>query len=725
MRRVLLSFVVLVFASALIASVGMATAQDTTPEPSQSELLAPLVEVLEDDAARQKFVEALRETVPDGGVSPAGEEPVLAAQLAQRAVAFATDIRGQIGQSLRDIGRLSLLPELLTEERMARIRSEAPALLLTILVTALLYRVIRFASRRIVRRDAAARQPKPWSFFAQFLMRILAVVVATFVGFAVSPVFYGEAGLAPAQSVYLVAFLAFGLLSVLLSIFVTKYTEDVTFSGLDQKANTVIYNKTRLTFGVLVYGLGAAVPIVQDWVNFVAARSVRTTIVLVGALLAVWTIWRISAVIETQKVQKLMRSAKGDGQKDGFPTALAQRSLSLWDRFWPVLGYLYVAIATLVALARPNVMVEFLGRATLLSALALVAVLGGLRLFSIATRGVGVRLPDALRRALPTLQTRLSTFATPVLVLGGVALLLTAVLLMLDGWQIVDVRSWLSGQGADFLWRIASVLLILTALILTWVILASWIDRKLMAEGDGPQVSARSRTLLALFRNALSIALVIFGGMTALSELGLDIAPLLAGAGVIGLAIGFGAQKLVQDIITGIFIQLENAINEDDVITVAGITGTVEKLSIRSVGIRDLSGVFHLIPFSAVDTVSNASRVFSYHVEIVGVAYETDLELAERALVTAFEQLKETEHGRAIIAPMEFHGVVGLADSAVNLRVRIKTRPGEQWALGRAYTALVKRALDEAGIEIPFPHRELRLPKEMLAGLLPQPKPED
>ena len=231
--------------------------------------------------------------------------------------------------------------------------------------------------------------------------------------------------------------------------------------------------------------------------------------------------------------------------------------------------------------------------------------------------------------------------------------------------------------------------------------------------------------MLALFRNALSIALVVFGGMTALSELGLDIAPLLAGAGVIGLAIGFGAQKLVQDIITGIFIQLENAINEDDVITVAGITGTVEKLSIRSVGIRDVSGVFHLIPFSAVDTVSNASRVFSYHVEIVGVAYETDLDLAQKALETAFDRLKETEHGRSIIAPMEFHGVVGLADSAVNLRVRIKTRPGEQWARGRAYTALVTRALDEAGIEIPFPHRELRLPKEMLSGLLPTPKAED
>src|SRR3546814_1649991 len=110
--------------------------------------------------------------------------------------------------------------------------------------------------------------------------------------------------------------------------------------------------------------------------------------------------------------------------------------------------------------------------------------------------------------------------------------------------------------------------------------------------------------------------------MLALSQLGINIGTLLAGAGVVGLAVGFGAQKLVQDVITGVFIQFENAFNEGDVVTAGGITGTVERLTIRSVGIRDLSGVYHIVPFSSVDTVSNFMRGFAFHVAEIGVAYQ-------------------------------------------------------------------------------------------------------
>ena len=158
--------------------------------------------------------------------------------------------------------------------------------------------------------------------------------------------------------------------------------------------------------------------------------------------------------------------------------------------------------------------------------------------------------------------------------------------------------------------------------MLAWAVIAAWIDTRLSLDLPGRNVTARTRTLLSLFKNAVTVVAVVFGLMMALSELGIDIAPLLAGAGVIGLAIGFGAQKLVQDIITGIFIQIENAINEGDVVTVAGTTGVVEKLTIRSVGVRDLDGIYHIVPFSAVDTVSNFMRLFSYHVAVVGVAYK-------------------------------------------------------------------------------------------------------
>lgn len=202
--------------------------------------------------------------------------------------------------------------------------------------------------------------------------------------------------------------------------------------------------------------------------------------------------------------------------------------------------------------------------------------------------------------------------------------------------------------------------------------------------------------------------MVTITGMIVLSEIGINIGPLIAGAGVLGLAIGFGAQKLVQDVITGVFIQIENAMNTGDVVTVGGITGTAERLSIRSVGIRDLSGTYHIVPFSSVDTVSNYMREYGNHVGEYGIGYSESIDEAIEQLKLAFEDLKASEeHGFKLLADLTVAGVTALADSSVNIRVVIKTTPGDQWAVGRAYNRLVKMRFDEAGIEIPFPHTTL------------------
>ena len=191
--------------------------------------------------------------------------------------------------------------------------------------------------------------------------------------------------------------------------------------------------------------------------------------------------------------------------------------------------------------------------------------------------------------------------------------------------------------------------------------------------------------------------------LLSLSEVGVDIGPLIAGAGVVGLAISFGAQTLVKDIITGAFIQVENAINEGDVVTVAGITGTVEGITVRSVRMRDIDGTTHIIPFSSVDMVSNFMRGFSYHVALIGVAYDTNITHAKDAMLEAFRRLKETDFGPKIIGDFEMHGVTNFGASSIDIRGRIKTVPGDQWGVGRAYNEFVKQVFDERNIEIPFP----------------------
>ena len=139
----------------------------------------------------------------------------------------------------------------------------------------------------------------------------------------------------------------------------------------------------------------------------------------------------------------------------------------------------------------------------------------------------------------------------------------------------------------------------------------------------------------------------------------------------------------------------------------AGTTGVVEKLTVRSVALRDLSGVYHLIPFSSVDSVSNFMKGFGYHLAEIGVAYREDIDEVKRAMQEAFEELQSGDHGPSILEPLEMHGVTQFGDSAVVVRARIKCRGGDQWAVGRAYNEIVKRRFDAAGIEIPFPHLTL------------------
>ena len=195
------------------------------------------------------------------------------------------------------------------------------------------------------------------------------------------------------------------------------------------------------------------------------------------------------------------------------------------------------------------------------------------------------------------------------------------------------------------------------------------------------------------------------GVMLALAQVGVNIAPLLAGAGVVGLAIGFGAQKLVQDIITGVFIQLENALNEGDVVAAGGVSGVVERLTIRSLSIRDGSGTLHLIPFSAVTTVANMMKDFGFHVADIAVSYRESIPEVKEALQEAFTRLQATEHGANIIGELDMQGITGFGESAIMMRVRIKTQAGKHWGAGRAYSEIVKLVFEERGIEMPYPHR--------------------
>ena len=244
--------------------------------------------------------------------------------------------------------------------------------------------------------------------------------------------------------------------------------------------------------------------------------------------------------------------------------------------------------------------------------------------------------------------------------------------------------------------------------------------KKSVDNAEPPTESAkRAETLVRLIRQALQIALWLTIVLIILRELALDIAPLLASAGVVGLAIGFGAQNLVRDFISGFFFILENQIRVGDVAVINGTGGLVEQINFRTIVLRDLSGVVHTFPNGTVSTLANLTRDWSAYVFDIGVAYKenTDRVIAIMKQVGA-ELLADPEYGAVMLEEPEIFGVDRFADSAVIIKGRIKTKPIRQWAVGREYLRRIKAAFDREDIEIPFPHATVYFGEKQVSPLM-------
>jgi small conductance mechanosensitive channel len=218
----------------------------------------------------------------------------------------------------------------------------------------------------------------------------------------------------------------------------------------------------------------------------------------------------------------------------------------------------------------------------------------------------------------------------------------------------------------------------------------------------------RAATLTGILRTvalALIWAIVL---VEILNLVGVDIRPVLAGAGIVGLAVGFGAQNLIRDLISGFFIILEDQIRLGDVAIINGTGGLVEAITFRTIRLRDFSGVVHMFPNGTITTLSNMTKEWSAFVLDMGVAYKEDTDRVAGIMRRVGEDLRDDAGFRdKFVEPIEIVGVDNFVDSGVVLRVRIKTRPLEQWNVGREYRRRLKHAFDREGIEIPFPHRTL------------------
>ena len=218
----------------------------------------------------------------------------------------------------------------------------------------------------------------------------------------------------------------------------------------------------------------------------------------------------------------------------------------------------------------------------------------------------------------------------------------------------------------------------------------------------------RVDTLTHVVRDVARVLVLTVGTMMILSEIGVDLKPLLAAAGLGGLAIGFGAQSLVKDVISGFFILLEDSVRVGDVVEIAGVSGLVEEVKLRTVTLRDLSGNVHVVPNGVIDRVKNMTKLYSYYLFDVGVAYREDVDEVMAVLKDIAEEVRgDAKFAADILEPLEMLGVDQFADSAVIIKCRIKTNPCQQWRVGREMNRRIKKTFDAKGIEIPFPHRTI------------------
>lgn len=238
--------------------------------------------------------------------------------------------------------------------------------------------------------------------------------------------------------------------------------------------------------------------------------------------------------------------------------------------------------------------------------------------------------------------------------------------------------------------------------------------RVVRASDDGDEATLsygekRAQTVAGLLRGLGRAVILIFAAILTLDTF-MEIGPLLAGAGILGLAVSFGAQSLVKDMISGFFMLLEHQFDVGDVIEVAGKTGTVERMTLRVVMLRDLDGTLHVVPNGQIVTVSNKTRGWSRAVLDIGVGYASDVDQALTVLRDEAHRFsKDPAWTLKLDGPPEVIGVQGLGDNAVTIRVLIRTRPGMQWEVGREFRRRAKIRLDREGIEIPFPQRTVHV----------------
>ncbi|MEE8276039.1 MAG: mechanosensitive ion channel domain-containing protein [Alphaproteobacteria bacterium] len=719
-RAVMLAACLTLFATAPAAA-------QQAPAPTSTEL-ERLVETLEDEGARAELLTQLRALIAAQRAAAPAEDAAEAGAGARLLAALSGRIAALSAELVKAVEVILEAPRFTGRLRAQLADPGGRARWITALAKILLVLAVGLAVEWLLRRALArpraaleARGGEEWLarlpfLLARTLLELLPVAAFALAANAVLPLTEPQAVTRLAALALINANVAARALLAVARMILTPRADSLRVLPLSGETATYAYIWVRrfVTLGVYGYMLIEAAQALG-----LPAAGATGLVKLLGLLLAGM------AVVLILQLRRPVAAGVAPADEAGGLGALRARLAETWH----VLAILYILAILVVWLLDVRGGFVVLARGTVVTLVLLAA--GRL---ATAALGTGLERVFALgpetRRRFPMLEERANRYLPTLKLAGRIVIWLVVAVGVLQAWGL-DAAGWVaSPAGVRVIASVVSIAIILLAATVFLELVSTAVERYL--DRDLGARSARARTLLPLARNALRVAVGVVVGLMVLDELGLNIAPLLAGAGVVGLAIGFGAQTLVKDVITGVFILMEDTIAVGDVARVAGHAGIVEALSIRTIRLRDLGGTVHVIPFSEVASIENLTKDFSYAVMEVGVAYREDTDEVVEVLKEVGAELQaDPEVGPNILEPLEVLGVDEFADSAVVIKIRFKTLPIKQWATKRAFNRLMKKAFDARGIEIPFPHTTLyfgedkqgRAPPAHVAKQRPQAEP--
>ncbi|HEV2546744.1 MAG TPA: mechanosensitive ion channel domain-containing protein [Stellaceae bacterium] len=701
-------------AAAALGPLSLAEAQPQAPAAAQApapvsaDELERLVNTLQDDEERGKLVEELRGLI-------AAQRGVEQKEETENPAAVLNVISAQIGAVSAEIVDAAAVVvdapwligwfEAQVSDADARARWLERGLKLGIIFGAALLgewlarTLMRRPRARLAARTNGGAMAQALLLVMQLVVELLPIAAFTVTAFTVLPLVQPKFGTAHVAQVVIYAVLwARGILAVSQVFLLSAGATLIPSLGEETRNYLYIWVRRFTNWAIYGYALATA----SWWLGIPGAIYVlllRGTLLVLGVLSVVFVLQNRAAVAEFLRGKP---PGPGESAAQGHGWRLLRQRLA---DTWHILAIIYLAGTFGTYVLRIESGFAFILRATLLSLVVIVAA-------GIIVRAVkrlserGFAVSADLKTRFPTLEQRANRYLPVLTVLASAVVYSFMVLALLQAWGI-DAFAWFSSAfGRKIAGSAVSIGTVVVVALLLWELFGAAVERYLNGVGyDGRPVarSARTRTLLPLLRTTVFIFLATIVTFIVLSALGVDIAPLLAGAGVAGIAIGFGSQALVKDVITGLFILLEDTLAVGEVVDVGkGHVGTVEAISIRAIKLRDIEGTVHTVPFSEVSTVRNMTRDYSYFVADVGVLYREDPDRVVAVLREVADELRrDAAWAPFLMAPLDVVGVDKFTDSAMVIRVRLKTVPLKQWPLGREFNRRMKKAFDQHGIEMP------------------------